>query len=154
MPETTLSRPRDGAAWERALYAFLAEKLQRSGSQRTVQAYSRMLQHFFGVLGKTPHEVTSQDVFAFAYGQGLSGRDPSPATIGARLACLSSFYRFLIRMSVVAMNPCDQVQRPKSVPAPPKGLSAQQVRRLLEVIPESPIGLRDRAIILTASTAI
>ena len=32
--------------WERALYAFLAEKERRSGSRRTVEAYSRMLQHF------------------------------------------------------------------------------------------------------------
>ena len=37
--------------WEKALYAFLAEKERRSGSKRTVQSYSRMLQHFFGRLG-------------------------------------------------------------------------------------------------------
>jgi hypothetical protein len=34
------------SGWERALYAFLAEKERRSGSQRTVQSYSRMLQDF------------------------------------------------------------------------------------------------------------
>ena len=52
------------AGWERSLYAFLAEKERRSGSLRTVQSYSRMLQHFFGRAGKTPDQVTSQDVFA------------------------------------------------------------------------------------------
>ena len=36
------------SAWERTLYAFLAEKERRSGSLRTVQSYSRMLQDFFG----------------------------------------------------------------------------------------------------------
>jgi hypothetical protein len=30
------------------MYAFLAEKYRRSGSDRTVTAYSRMLQQFFG----------------------------------------------------------------------------------------------------------
>jgi hypothetical protein len=30
--------------WERALYAFLGEKQRRSGSRRTVEAYSRMIQ--------------------------------------------------------------------------------------------------------------
>jgi len=40
------------SGWERALYAFLAEKQRRSGSERTTQAYSRMLQHFFGRLGR------------------------------------------------------------------------------------------------------
>ncbi|MHB8376258.1 MAG: tyrosine-type recombinase/integrase [Dehalococcoidia bacterium] len=33
--------------------------------------------------------------------------------------------------------------------APPRGLSADAIRRLLAVIPETPVGLRDRAIILT-----
>ena len=62
--------------WERSLYAFLAEKQRRSGSLRTVQSYSRMLNHFFGRASKTPDQVTSQDVFAWAYGTGLSGKPP------------------------------------------------------------------------------
>ena len=32
--------------WQRSLYAFLAEKQRRSGSDRTVQSYSRMLRTF------------------------------------------------------------------------------------------------------------
>src|SRR6266571_1862688 len=74
------------SGWERALYAFLAEKERRSGSKRTVQSYSRMLQDFFGRLGKPPDAVSSQDVFAFAHGVGLSGREPSAVTVGARTA--------------------------------------------------------------------
>jgi len=146
---TTIAPFQDAAGWERTLYAFLAEKERRSGSRRTVEGYSRMRQHFFGTLGKPPDRVTSQEVFAWAYGKGLSGREPSPVTIGARLACLSSFYRFLIRMSIVASNPCDQIQRPKTSLGPPRGLSAEEIRRLLSLIPDTPVGLRDRAIILT-----
>jgi len=93
--------------WERSLYAFLAEKERRSGSRRTVEGYSRMLQHFFGTTGKPPDRITSAEVFAWGYGVGLSGKEPSSVTIGARLACLSSFYRFLIRMDIVSSNPCD-----------------------------------------------
>ena len=137
------------AGWERTLYAFLAEKQRRSGSNRTVQSYSRMLNDFFGRTHKTPDQVTSQDAFAWAYGVGLSGKDPSSITIGARLACLSSFYRFLIRMSVVTSNPCDVLERPRVTQSSPRGLSAEQIRELLEVVPTSPVGLRDRAIILT-----
>ena len=104
------------SGWERALY-FLAEKERRSGSRRTVEGYSRMLQHFFGAVGKPPERVTSPEVFAFAHGVGLSGREASSVTIGARMACVSSFYRFLIRMGLVASNPCDQLERPGSRPA-------------------------------------
>lgn len=74
------------AGWQRSLYAFLAEKQRRSGSDRTVQSYSRMLQRFFSVASKTPNQVTSQDVFAWTYSIVLSGRQPGPITIGARIA--------------------------------------------------------------------
>jgi site-specific recombinase XerD len=134
--------------WEQAIYAFLAEKERRSGSARTVQAYSRMLCHFFGALGKTPDVISSQEVFAYAHSIGVSGRKPSSVTVAARIACLSSFYRFLIRMEMVTSNPCDKLERPKATPAPPRGLVATDIQRLLAVIPDTPVGLRDRAIIL------
>jgi hypothetical protein len=41
-------------AWEKAIYAFLAEKERRSGSMRTVDVYTCTLQRFFGTTGKTP----------------------------------------------------------------------------------------------------
>ena len=69
--------------WEKALYAFLAEKERRSGSLRTVQSYSRMLRYFFGRLAKPPDEVRPADVLAYAHGVGLSGKEPSAITIGA-----------------------------------------------------------------------
>jgi integrase len=151
MPHATaLAFPEENlVGWERALYAFLVEKERRSGSVRTVEGYSRMLQDFFGRVGKAPDKVTAQEIFLWAHGRGLSGKDPSAVTIGARIACLSSFFRFLIRMDIVQRNPCDRLERPRTSPSPPRGLSAEEVRRLLAVIPSSPPGLRDRAIILT-----
>ena len=143
----TFSNTAEG--WQRSLYAFLAEKEQRSGSRRTVDGYSRMLQDFFGRSGKQPDKITSQDIFVYAHGPGLSGKQPSAITIGARIACISSFYHFLIRMDIVPSNPCDKLQRPKTSPSPPRGLSGNQIQKLLSVLPDSPIGLRDRAIILT-----
>jgi hypothetical protein len=92
----------DPSAWDQALYAFLVEKGNRSGSRRTVESYGRMLWPFFADLGKTPDRVKPADVLAFVHGIGKSGRTPSATTVGARIACLSSFYRFLIRMPVLA----------------------------------------------------
>jgi site-specific recombinase XerD len=147
---TTIANFADTATgWQRAIYAFLVEKEQRSGSRRTVEGYYRMLQDFFGRLGKEPDKVSSPDIFAYAHGPGLSGKQPSAITISARIACLSSFYRFLIRMELVQSNPCDKLERPQVSPSPPRGLSAEQVQKLLAVIPNTRVGLRDRAIILT-----
>ena len=151
MPHATvLAFPeQDLVGWERALVAFLVEKERRSGSLRTVEGYSRMLQDFFGRVGKAPDKVTVQEVFLWAHGKGVSGKHPSPVTIGARMACLSSFFRFLIRMDIVQRNPCDRLERPRTSTPPARGLSAEEARQLLAVLPDTPPGLRDRAIILT-----
>ena len=149
MTTQNLAHGGDADMWDKAIYAFLAEKERRSGSLRTVVAYSGMLYRFFRQLGKPPDEVTATEVFGYAHAIGQSGKKPSSVTINARIACVSSFYHFLIRMSLVSANPCDQLERPKATPAPPRGLTAADIKKLLDCIPDNPVGLRDRAIILT-----
>jgi site-specific recombinase XerC len=92
--------------------------------------------------------VKPADVLAWVHGIGKSGRTPSATTVGARIACLFSFYRFLIRMGLVVSNPTDAVERPRSIPSPARGYSADEVRRLLAVVPDTVAGRRDRAILL------
>jgi integrase/recombinase XerD len=138
------------AEWDRAVHAFLAEKKRRSGSHRTVQSYSRMLRDCFRRTGKPPDRITAQDVFVWAHGIGSSGREPSANTINSRISCLSSFFRFAIRMGLLTTaNPCDALERPKIQPAVPRGLSPEQAQRLLNAIPNTVEGRRDRAILLT-----
>lgn len=137
----------DPTQWDQALYAFLVEKGNRSGSKRTVQSYAGMLWPLFA--SRTPDQMRPADVLAFAHGIGASGRTPTGATIGARIACLSSYYRFLIRMGLVVSNPCDAVERPRTIQAQARGYSSDEVRRLLAVIPDTLRGRRDRAIVLT-----
>ena len=83
-----------------------------------------MLQRFFGRLGKTLDDVTGQDIFLCAHGTGSSGRKPSAVTVNARIACISSFYRLLIRMEIVTSNPFDRLERPRMHPNLPRRLSA------------------------------
>lgn len=142
------ARSGEPSPWDEALYAFLAEKGRRSGSRRTVEGYSRMLFPLFARLGKSPDQVTAPDVLAWSHGVGASGRTPSATTVGARIACLSSFYRFTIRMGLLAANPCDALERPRTVPSVARGYSADEVRRLLAVVPDIVRGRRDRAILL------
>jgi site-specific recombinase XerC len=52
-------------------------------------------------------------------------------------------------MGLMASNPCDAVERPRTVTAPARGLSPDQVRSLLAVVPDTMEGRRDRAILLT-----
>ena len=139
----------DPSAWDQALYAFLVEKGNRSGSRRTVESYSRMLWPFFAERSLTPDRVKPADVLAWVHGIGRSERTPSGTTVGARIACLSSFSRFLIRMGLVVSNPCDAVERPRAVQSVARGYGADEVRRLIAVVPDTVAGRRDRAILLT-----
>jgi site-specific recombinase XerD len=140
----------DPSVWDQALYAFLVEKGNRSGSRRTVESYSRMLWPFFAYLGKTPDRAKPADVLAWVFGIGKSGRTPSATTVGARIACMSSFYRFLIRMGMMVSNPCDAIERPRALQSVARGYGANQVRQLLAVVPvDTAAGRRDRAILLT-----
>ena len=144
LPATSTGDP---SAWEQVIHAFLAEKGRRSGSRRTTESYGRMLWPFFA-RHDAPDRIAPAEVLAWAHGIGLSGRSPSSTTVGARIACLSSFYRFLIRMGLVNSNPCDALERPRTVPSVARGYSAAEVRRLLSVVPDTVRGRRDRAILL------
>ncbi len=137
----------DVPAWQQTVVAFLAEKERRSGSRRTVEGYARMLWPFLLRVG-SPDLVTPAHVLAWAHGIGASGREPSSATVGARIACLSSYFRFLIRMGMASANPCDALERPRTIPTVARGLSADEVRRLLGVVPDTAAGRRDRAVLL------
>ena len=86
MTTQTLVQGSGADRWDQAIYAFLAEKERRSGSMRTVRAYTRMLYRFFGSLGKPPDKVTATEVFGYAHGTGPSGKKPSSVTINARIA--------------------------------------------------------------------
>src|SRR5438093_13781457 len=140
--------PDDVPAWQQTVLAFLVEKERRSGSRRTVEGYSRMIWPFLTRIG-SPDLVTPAHVLAWAHGIGASGREPSSTTVGARIACLSSYYRFLIRMNVATANPCDALERPKIVPSLARGLTAEQIRQLLAVVPDSVAGRPDRALVVT-----
>jgi integrase/recombinase XerC len=139
--------PDDAPAWQQTVLAFLAEKERRSGSRRTVDTYAGLLWPFLTRVG-SPDRVTAAHVLAWAHGIGPSGREPSSATVGARIACLSSYFRFLIRMNVTTANPCDALERPRTIQAVARGLSAEEVRRLLAVVPDNVAGRRDRALLL------
>src|SRR5450759_5286892 len=52
-------------------------------------------------------------------------------------------------MGLLAANPCDALERPRTVPSIARGLSADEVRRLLTVVPDTVAGRRDRALLLT-----
>jgi len=143
----TLTLPTLTGQWQSVAGAWLAEVQQRTGSDRTPREYVHTLERFLAEI--KPPEATTAHVHAFAYGPGPSGKEPSPSTVVVRLAAISSFYDFARRMGLATINPATEVKRPKLRQPTPSGLDGGALRRLLKAIPNTPAGIRDRAIVLT-----
>jgi site-specific recombinase XerD len=116
----------DVPAWQQTVVASWPRKSAAQAPAGTVERYARMLWPLLLKVG-SPAQVTSAHVLAWAHGVGASGREPSSATVVARIACLSSYYRFLIRMNVTTANPCDALERPRTTQAVARGLNAEEV---------------------------
>jgi site-specific recombinase XerD len=142
------SRTEHSINWHAIAIAWLVEVSKRSGSTRTPTEYGRYLGRFL-TSNLDPLLVTPAHVHAFAYGSGSSGREPGASAVIVRLAALRGFFDFARRMGLLANNPAKDVKTPRLNEPVPKGLSADQIRKLISVIPDTVSGSRDRAIIIT-----
>ena len=142
-PAGTEGRPLGPAS---ALDDYLAESRARGLSHRTCVEYERLIRRLL----RRSQAPTSDDLHRFVFGPGPSGRAPSPSTAAVRRAAVASFCDFLLRRRYLDRNPAAELPRIRSRSATPRGLSAEEIGRLLDAIPCSPSGIRDRAIVLTA----
>jgi integrase/recombinase XerD len=134
--------------WKRAAIGYLVEVRLRTGSTRTPTEYGRYLARFLAAVD--PPTITPAQVFTFIHAIGPSGREPSASSIAVRLAAVRGFLDFARRMGLISSNPAIDVKTPKPAAPTPRGLNAQELLRLLEAVPSTPGGLRDRAIIITS----
>jgi site-specific recombinase XerD len=152
-PALALDLERSGSdwldeSWRAIAVGFLVEKQGRTGSRRTVETYGQTVARFLDGIGD-PASATPLDVHRFAYHPDEFGETPAPSTVTVRLAAISAFYDFARRMGAIEKNPAADIRRPMARRPAPRGLTANEVRRLLSVIPNTRSGLLDRAMILT-----
>ncbi|RUO37869.1 tyrosine recombinase XerC [Aliidiomarina taiwanensis] len=125
--------------------AYLAEV--RGYSPHSVASYRRQLTQtvqdlVYLKLSDWP-ELTAPDVEQLVLlwrrkGSGI-------ATIQQRLSALRSFCDDLLRHGILMSNPARQVQAPKAPKRLPKNLDVDAMMQLLEIPPNDPLALRDRA---------
>lgn len=136
--------------WRGMLGGYLMEVYNRSRSKRTVEEYGRIVVRFLGQV-QDLNDVTPGAVQRFVSGATPGtrvARLPSPSTVRVRLAAVRGFFAYLVRMRLIRHNPTDFVKAPGNRESAVRGLTGEEVRRLLDVIPDNRVGLRDRAIIL------
>jgi len=98
------------AKWIKPFMTYL--EAERNSSIHTRINYQVDLKEFDGFLEDTALEnVSPLDVRRFlAY---LTDKECSRSTLGRKLACLRSFYKYLLREETVKVNPAAGISTPK-----------------------------------------
>lgn len=77
----------------------------------------------------------------------LAAEHPSRKTLLRRLSTLRSLFKYLVKEKIIAVNPLDEIDSPKSEKRLPITLNYEHVERLLsQPVTADYLGLRDRAI--------
>jgi integrase len=151
------------AAIDLAVAAWLKAKENASGSKKTARAYRDTIDQFRVLLRSGGLDLDSDPVQlalaaqAFADQSSEVGKLVAPATFNLRLAILSSFYRYALKMGIVdtiTSNPIERVTRRKTQAyKSAHGHDPTDVKTRLGEIDRATLpGARDYALLMTALT--
>ncbi|HEX2485031.1 MAG TPA: tyrosine recombinase [Myxococcota bacterium] len=136
---------------ERALREFLEHgALERGLAPRTLEAYGRDLRAFLAYLRasgvREPRRIGRADVVGYL--ESLESRGVGARSRARALVAVRRFARFLIATGVLRADPVEGVLSPRLPRALPKRLLPAEVEALLAAAePDTPLGLRDRAML-------
>lgn len=142
---------------DRAIRAFLEVlAVQHGASPQTIRAYTSDLAQFrdFALAALKPRQaLIVESIEAGLIREFLASRDRSgdkKSSLARKLACLRSFFRYLVRVGQLHANPADDVRAPKLPKHLPRVLTKDDAGALMDFPPgEAREGLRDRAILET-----
>lgn len=130
---------------------FLEYKRVECGlSPRTLEAYGRDLSHFCSWLNpRSPAGVNLQDIRAYL--AACWSVMPNPSTVARRISTLREFFKHLLRDGLIDHDPMLRIAPVQQWKRVHKAISQTEVRQLLDSFgqPQSPIALRDRAMLET-----
>jgi integrase/recombinase XerC len=137
-------------------------KVERNLSSHTRKGYLTDLKQFRAFLetpevyGGVEGPLITDPMVIRSFLASLYREKLRKVTISRKVAALRSFYRYLLREGMVAVNPAELVQLPRCEKYIPAVLSADEMLALLQVkFAEDAVGSRDRAMIeLFYSTGI
>lgn len=122
-------------------------EVEKNYSPKTIREYSYDLQLFkksFSNQGSTKKisETTTTDVRRFLF---FLKRDKgyAPRSLHRKICALKSFFKFLLKLGHISINPADQIESPKIPKSLPRTISVDEVFRLLA----APGGERDASIL-------
>lgn len=124
-------------------------RVEKGHSTNTIEAYVRDLGKLEKFAGEQAIGITEFDPEAIAlWSRDLHRSGLSPRSIARALAAARSFYQYLVADRVIAADPTEHVQTPRSLRPLPRFLSHRDVEQLLaQPDTSTPTGARDRAML-------
>lgn len=129
-------------------------QVERNASHETIRNYRSDLQQLRRFLRRSDtsgirvDKITSDDVRAYLH--RLDQQGDKASSLARKLACLRSFFRFLVREGIVPTNPAENLRSPKLPKPLPRVLTKGDAAALMEFpTGQSPLPLRDRALLET-----
>ena len=142
---------------EDAIKAFVMHlQVERNASPETIRNYRSDLHQLTKFLQRTRQEtvpihidtVTGDDIRTYLHRLDQQGEKAS--SLARKLACLRSFFRFLVREGQLRKNPTENLRSPKLPKSLPRVLTKDDAAALMEFpTGQSPLSLRDRALLET-----
>ncbi len=122
-------------SWELINFEFF----KNFNSAHTRKCYQRDIQYFFNYLIEKKIKLTClksiERAHVVAYKSHLVDLSQAPKTICRKLSALSSYFDFLIEKSIIDINPCKGIRRPKQETiTETKDLSDEAVDKLFTVL--------------------
>lgn len=104
---------------------------EKGASEHTTKNYGIDLREFMKFISeKKLQDLTHLDIRSFlAY---LKAHEYSKSSISRKLACLRSFFKFLVRENVLTQNPAAAIATPKKEKRLPSFMNPDEITRLLE----------------------
>jgi integrase/recombinase XerC len=124
-------------------------RVERNLSPHTVSNYKKDLEQLAGFF-KTRAIISVKDIPTSLGRQFLlflEGKKYSRRSIARKISACRSFFKFLIRESLARTNPWAGLSTPKLDKRLPNFLYLEEIARLLQIPNNTPLGLRDRAIL-------
>ncbi len=132
---------------DEAIEAFLVHlKVERGLSPATIEAYGHDLADLARTVGSVNVEDVSAEVLRRHLGR-LESRGCGERTRARALSAISRMLSFLRAERRIDTDPLAEVARPKGGRRIPKALAREDLEALLHAPPDTPIGVRDRAML-------
>lgn len=123
-------------------YIYIERKL----SKNTKEAYLRDLTFFKEYLNnKNIEDISTYDIKNYI--NHLDNNKESQRTIARKIVSIRTFFDFLVREKIITNNPCEKIESPKQAKTLPKTLNIEEVNKLLDLHPKTPLEHRNRAML-------